>query len=72
MSNGALFSITTKKERQGSRVKSLYFGRGELAQMTEAVVALQREDRKLMNETLKQEQDLLDALGEALNEGFEL
>jgi hypothetical protein len=55
------FQYYYKKERQGSRVKSIYVGRGHLAELTATLRAVQHEDRKLMSEKLKHDQSLLDA-----------
>lgn len=50
-----------RKVREGSRVRSVYVGRGELAQLTAALIAMQREDRSNQNQELRLEQALLRA-----------
>jgi hypothetical protein len=51
-----------RKERDGSSVRSVYVGRGEMAQLTAALLAMQREDRRIKNQKLQQEQASLKAL----------
>jgi hypothetical protein len=43
-------------------VRSVYvWGLGELAQLTEVLLAMQREDRRIKNQRVRQEQALLEA-----------
>ncbi len=45
-----------RKERSGSRVRSIYVGRGEMAHLDAALFAMQKEDRRLSR--MKEQQEL--------------
>jgi hypothetical protein len=55
------FQYFYKKEREGSRVKSIYVGRGDLAQLSAKFCAMQQDECRLMNQKLGREQGLLEA-----------
>ncbi len=51
-----------RKERDGSRVRSVYVGRGEWAHLNAALFAAQREDRKINQDNKQRELDTLNAV----------
>ena len=61
-----------KKEREGSRVKSVYVGRGEVAQMVSKFQSSSAELEKLMQAKRAIEANELDRIEAALDRAIEL
>jgi hypothetical protein len=51
-----------KKEREGSRVRSVYIGVGDLANLSAELLALEQEDRRLAELRKRQRRQALEAL----------
>lgn len=66
------YSYYYRKERQGSRVRSTYVGRGEMAHMISKFEASSAEVEKLMRAKRSIEADELDAVEATLDRAIEL
>ena len=51
-----------RKEREGSRVRSVYIGVGDLANLSAGFLALEQEDRRLAELRKRQQRQALEAL----------
>jgi hypothetical protein len=60
-----------KPEREGGRVKSTYFGAGEVGTLMARIVAFDRSDRADERERLREEREESDAEETAVSEWFD-